>query len=153
MSYTLQAVVAKSGSFPENLPEKLQVLNLRCGIDMIPITTEARHLFGISSLPLTDGVVENIPPELAKLCETLSNNCMAAYIEAEFFGGAGMQAHVLLSEGKIISPVVASQAAINEALCFLGITKGKYHDEFEAIGLGRHSFTDDWNSNDLPSDN
>jgi len=153
MSYTLQAVVAKSGSFPENLPEKLLVLNLRCGIDMIPIATEARHLYNIPYLPLTDGVAESVPQELAKLCEALSNKCTAAYVEAEFFGGIGVQAHFLLSEGRIISPVVASQTAINEALCIIGVTKGKYHDEFEAIGLGWHRFADDWNSNDLPQDN
>ncbi len=150
MSYTLQAVVAKSGSFSENLPEQLQVLNLRCGIDMIPITTGARHLYDIPSLPLIDGVVENIPIGLVKFCETLSNNCKAAYIEAEFFGGTGLQAQLLLLEGKIISPVVTSQEAINEALRFLGVTTGKYRDEFEAAGLGWHRFTDGWNRNDLP---
>ncbi|MBC3908518.1 hypothetical protein [Undibacterium umbellatum] len=152
MAYTLQAVVAKSGTFPDIVLKKLQVLRLRCGIDMIPITTAAQDFYGIPHCPLTDGDAKDILPQLLDLCETLSESCKAAYIEAEFFGGDGTQANFLLSEGKVISPLVLSQNAINEALRFLGVNKGKYGDEFEAVGLSWKRFTDDWNSNDLPAE-
>jgi hypothetical protein len=144
MAFTLQAVIAKSGSFSGPLPDKLQVVGLRGGIDMLPLTTEVRKSNGIPFCPLLDEGKAEIPPQLLKLCEELSNKAALAYIEAEVFGGAGVQAHALFSEGKAIGQVVVSENAINEALRFLGVTRGEAHDEFEAVGLGQHRDTDRW---------
>ena len=144
MAYTLQAVIAKSGSFSGPLPQKLQVVGLRGGIDMLPLTTEALKIHSISFCPLVDEGSEEVPPQLLKLCEGLSNKCTLAYIEAEFFGGAGAQAHALFSKGKAIGQAVVSESAINEVLSYLGVTRGEAHDEFEAVGLGQHRDTDGW---------
>jgi hypothetical protein len=144
MAFTLQAVIAKSGSFPDPLPQKLQVVGLRCGIDMLPLTTEALMFYGIPFCPLVDEGKAEVPPKLLKLCEALSNKCTLAYIEAEFFGGAGAQARALFSEGKAIGQAVVSESAINDALRYLGVTKGEAHDEFDRVGLGQHRDTDRW---------
>jgi len=144
MAYTLQAVIAKSGGFSKLLPERLQVIRLHNGMDMLPLSTDALKIHDIPFCPLTDEGVTELPPQLLKLCEQLSKHCTLAYIEAEFFGGAGAQAHALFSEGKAIGQAVVSENAINDALRHFGIAKGESHDEFEAVGLGQHRDTDEW---------
>ena len=144
MAYTLQAVIAKSGAFSGPLPQKLHIIRLLGGVDMLPLSTEALKVHGLSFCPLTDEGEESLPPQLLKLCEQLSKQCMLAYIEAEFFGGAGAQAHALFSEGKAIGQAVVSESAINDALRYLGVAKDEAHDEFEAVGLGQHRDTDGW---------
>jgi hypothetical protein len=144
MAYTLQAVIAKSGAFSELLPEKLQVIRLRGGMDMLPLSTEALKIHGIPFCPLTDEGEIELAPQLLKLCEQLSKQCTLAYIEAEFFGGTGAQAHALFSKGEVLGQAVVSESAINDALRYLGLAKGEAHDEFEAVGLGRHRDTDEW---------
>ena len=144
MAYTLQAVIAKSGAFSGPLPQELHIIRLRGGVDMLPLSTEALKVHGISFCPLTDEGEESLPPQLLKLCEQLSKQCMLAYIEAEFFGGAGAQAHTLFSEGKAIGQAVVSESAINDALRYLGVAKDEGHDEFEAVGLNQHRDTDEW---------
>lgn len=111
---------------------------------MVPLSTEILKLYGISFCPFTDEGKEKTPPQLLKLCEGLSKHGLVAYIEAEFFGGAGAQAHALFLEGKAIGQVVVAEHAINEALRSLGVEKGVARDEFEAVGLGRHRDTDQW---------
>lgn len=143
MSYTLQAVIAKSGTFSALLPPGLQIVPLRGGIDMLPLGSLACDVHGIPSLPLTDEGVEDPPQTLLELCRELSRGCPLACIEAEFFGGVGIQAHVLFAEGTVGRRSV-SERAINEALRYLGVAKGGAWDEFAAVGLDRHRHTDDW---------
>ena len=144
MAYTLQAVIAKSEAFSLPLPQGLQVVRLQGGIDMLPLSTQALKVHGISFCPLTDEGEEELPQTLLELCEQLSKQCVLAYIEAEFFGGAGAQAHALFSEGKAVGQPVVSDSAINDALRYLGVVKGEAHDEFESVGLGQHRDTNEW---------
>lgn len=144
MGYTIQALIAKSETFSGALPEKLQVVRLQGGIDMIPLGTEVRKFYGISLCPLTDEGKKEIPTRLLGLCKRLSESATIAYIEAEFFGGEGMQAHALFSQSNAMGPAVISAHAINEALCSLGVARGASRDEFEAVGLGRFRDTDEW---------
>lgn len=142
MGYTLQAVIARSGAFSGPLPQGLKLIRLVGGMDMLPLGTEGLKVHGIPFCPLTDE--KGLPPQLSKLCEHLSKQCTLAYVEAELFGAAGIQAHALFSEGKAIGQAVVSGSAINDALRYLGVAKGEAHDEFEAAGLGRHRDTDEW---------
>jgi hypothetical protein len=144
MAYTLQAVIARSGAFSGPLPQRLKIIRLIGGMDMIPLSTEALKVHDIPFCPLTDDGEKELPPQLLKLCEQLSKQCTLAYVEAEFFGGTGAQAHALFSEGEAIGQAVVSESAINDALRYLGVAKGEAHDEFEAVGLGQHRDTDEW---------
>lgn len=144
MTYTLQAVIARSGAFYGPLPQRLEIIRLIGGMDMIPLGTEALKVHDIPFCPLTDDGEKELPPQLLKLCEQLSKQCTLAYVEAEFFGGAGAEAHALFSDGKAIGQAVVSESAINEALRCLGVGKGAANDEFEAVGLGQHRDTDEW---------
>ena len=143
MAYTLQAIITKSDALP-TLPNKLQLVNLRGGMDLLPLGTEALKAHSLSFCPLTDEGQENLPPGMVKLCEELSAQCSLAYVEVELFGGAGTQAHAIFSAGKQVGPVVVSDSAVNQALRYLGFGKGEAFDEFEAVGLGKCRSTDDW---------
>ena len=144
MAYSLQAVVAKAGTLSEPLPEPLKLVRLPGGVDLIPLGLDALKAYALPVLPLTNEGLDGLPSMLAELCEKLSTQGHLAYVEAEFFGGAGTQAHALYSAGKAAGQVVVSDSAINEALRLLGVDKGGAADEFDSIGLGQHRNTDDW---------
>lgn len=144
MAHTLQAIIAKSGAFSFPLPQVLRVVRLDGGIDMIPLSTQALKVLGITFCPLTAEREEELPQTLLGLCEQLSKQCVLAYIETEFFGGAGTQGHAFFSEGKAVGRPVVSDSAINDALRYLGVAKGETHDEFESVGLGQHRDTNEW---------
>ncbi|MYN05396.1 hypothetical protein GTP41_25180 [Pseudoduganella sp. DS3] len=143
MSYSIQSIVALRGVFPCELPDALEVVELKGGVEMIPLGTIAREFHGIPFLPLTDEGDVELPSALTQLCTQIAMRGDFAYIEAEVFGGAGTQAYVLFSGGKAGSPIVANDA-INYALQLLGVRTGKDSDEFESVGLGRHRETDSW---------
>lgn len=143
MAYTLQAIITRAGAVAE-LPDSLEAVALPGGMSMIPMGTAALQAHSLPFLPLTDEGNEEVPLGIVKLCERLSAECDLAYVEAEFFGGAGAQAHALFSDGKMVGPVVVSDVAINTALRHLGVQKGAAPDEFDAVGLGHHRNTNDW---------
>lgn len=144
MAYTLQAILARSGTLSEPLLGQLKLVHLLGGVDLIPLGRDALKTYALSFLPLTDEGQSDLPRTLAELCERLSVQGQVAYVEAEIFGGAGTQAHALYSAGKAVGPVVVSGAAINEALRHIGVDKGGAADGFDAIGLGQHRNTDGW---------
>jgi hypothetical protein len=144
MAYTLQALVMKSGSLCAPLPGALKVVPLSAGVDLIPFNATALKALGLPFLPLTDEGGARLPIAISKLCEKLSAHSSLAYIEAEFFGGSGTQAHAIYSAGKSIGEPVVSESSINDALRYLGISKGDSLDEFEAVGLARHRNTESW---------
>jgi hypothetical protein len=144
MAYTLQGIIVRSESTLGSLPHKLQAIPLRSDMVLLPLTTEALKTYGITFCPLTDEGEEELPPALQRICEQLSERCSLAYIEAEFFGGGGSQAHALFSEGMLLGKTIVSESAINDALRYLGVAKGDAVDEFEAVGLGQHRNTDAW---------
>jgi hypothetical protein len=144
MAYTLQAILARSGTLSEPLLDQLKLVRLLGGVDLIPLGRDALKAYALPFLPLTDEGHQDLPSTLAKLCERLSVQGQVAYVEAEVFGGAGTQAHALYSAGKAVGPVVVSDSAINEALRHIGVVKRGATDEFDAIGLGQHRDTDGW---------
>ena len=67
-----------------------------------------------------------------------------AYVEAEFFGGAGHQSALGFRDGATVLGPLAARDAINQALRFLGIAPAGKQDEFDTVGLFRHRSTDAW---------
>lgn len=144
MSYTIQGLVARTGAFPPSLPVELERVQLQDGFDFVPLTSKVREAHKISFCPLTDEGSKLLPQSLLQLCERLSSSGEVAYIEAEFFGGAGTQAHAFFVQGKAVDPPVVGPTAINAALARLGAKRGAAADEFETVGLGAHRDTDLW---------
>jgi len=137
MGYTLQAIVGDSANLRSGLPG-LRVVDLAKGKGLIPISEALRERFEIPFLEFGGGA---IPEGLISLMKPLKK---AAYLEAEFFGGDGGQSSAAWEEGRLVFGPVSAEDAINQALRFLGVDKKECHDEFDAIGLGRHRDTEEW---------
>ncbi|MFM8899720.1 MAG: hypothetical protein ACKOF9_07205 [Burkholderiales bacterium] len=144
MTYMLQALVAKSGAFPKDLPHSLRVVALEAGVEMIPLTDDVLRGHGLPSLPLTDEGFAELPEVLTVFCSAVGKNGSIAYIEAEYFGGVGMQASCLFLDGVLMSEPLVSDDAINRALRVLGVAGSEACDEFDSIGLGRKRHTNKW---------
>ena len=75
------------------------------------------------------------------------------YLEAEYFGGMGMQWAALWSGGSLVAgphvladgePFPPAGSPISRVLAELGVERGDHFDEFDAVGLLRHRDTDGW---------
>ena len=144
MSYSIQSIVALRGVYPAELPAGLVVVQLNDDVQMIPLRSTAREQYGIPFLPLTDDGDVEFPPSIQELCRQLSAGGDLAYIEAEIFGGAGVQASVLVGSGGRIGSVIVAHDAINAALRSLGVPRRNGGDEFASLALGRCRDTDAW---------
>jgi hypothetical protein len=144
--YTLQAIVGSRESLRSAALERLITVALTDHLVMVPLTDDVLEHYHIPSLPLTDGDGADVvvPPSLDLLCAKLSAHGLIVYVEAEFFGGVGEQAHVLFQDGVALGPPIMANDAINRALRHLGVVSGGHHDEFEAVGLGRFRSTEKW---------
>ncbi|RDI33124.1 hypothetical protein [Lentzea flaviverrucosa] len=75
-----------------------------------------------------------------------------ALVDAEHFGGTGSQRTQVRDQGRsVLKPLVREEddpvpdvSPISQSLWWLGGVTGEHHDEFEAVGLGRHRDTADW---------
>ena len=119
---------------------------------------------GLALVPMTDDVFaalgghpvlgfEKLPANLEPLLATCSSAAPLSYVEAEFFGGDGTQRAALWSGGRLAAGPISLEedqrwgpdgSPISQILRLLGVDRGSRHDEFEALGLGRHRRTTDW---------
>jgi hypothetical protein len=111
---------------------------------MLPFTKSLLEENKIAFLPLTDEGLEELPENIESLCVNLSKENQLAYVEAEFFGGDGVQASAVFVNGKLKGVPIISESAINQALETLGVLKNANIDEFDAIGLNEHRDTNKW---------
>ncbi|NRA37743.1 MAG: hypothetical protein HRU15_06360 [Planctomycetes bacterium] len=140
MAYTIQAIIFKS-SFDIRIPE-VQTVKLDQGFSMIPIVSKVLEEYGIDSLPFTDEGHEHPSENLRALLEKLSTGVELAYVEAEYFGGQGIQASLVMSNGCVKVELECSGDAINNALSAIGVEPNG--DEFDALNLGTHRSTEKW---------
>jgi hypothetical protein len=144
MAYTLQALITDEAAARTAAPTAAVVVPLPQGKVLIPLSDRMREIHDIPFLPLTDDGQENVPRSIEDVAKPIAKTAKIAYVEAEFFGGDGTQACVTWGPADTASRVVVDGSAINTALQFLGVNKGEHHDEFDAVGLGRHRSTEDW---------
>lgn len=125
-------------------------MGLAQGFEMIPATHALLDQID-ASCPAEkrsrrlDGFV-HLDGALATLLEDLSELASVAYVETEYFGGVGTQAAAVFANGApaFIQGETEQPGAISEALRVLGVIRGHYVDEFDAVGLGRYRQMDDW---------
>jgi hypothetical protein len=143
MGYYLQAIVGKQQTLAQHSSDfqHVRVVPLAQGIAIIPLTNDLYE-------EITDG--EGVE-RFEKLCQgveewtqRISVAAPVAYIEAEFFGGTGGQSAVAWSGGSRVLGPIHAEDAVNQTLRFFGVRVDGAHDEFDAVGLGRHRDTDDW---------
>jgi hypothetical protein len=154
MAYMLEAVIGPTTvlSVVTQGQAGTVIAPLRQGLSLVPMTDE---LFD----ELTDGSPGR-PPGFWKLpggfdrvlCSWSSHGPIA-YVEAEYFGGAGRQCAAVWNSGALVfgpaaiddgQPVPDAGTPISQALARFGVVRGGHHDEFEAAGLSQHRRTEDW---------
>lgn len=166
MSYDLHAVIGEyavlSSKF-SNLGKAKVILLNQPALALIPITVDLRNaideLAGKSDASSGGSIFERLSPGLVNWLKSLSTGGSIAYVEAEFFGGAGAHCAVVWKEQRVIfGPLMTkwgytddalkvssgTEMAINKALRLLGVAAGGQSDEFDAVGLGRCRHTENW---------
>lgn len=143
MGYYLQAIIGKQQTLAQHASafRHVHLVPLEKDIAMIPITDALYDEIA------DGGQIERfykLSPGIEEWARRISMAAPVAYIEAEFFGGAGGQSAVAWSSGSRTLGPLHSEQAINEALRLLGVQKGGARDEFDAIALGRHRNIEDW---------
>lgn len=149
MAYTLRAVIAGCDAFadPPAWIADSAVIPLPQGICMVPLTEAVRHAFGPADRPWlyeTHSIFTHLPEGLVAQLRELSRGGRVAYVEAEYFGGAGEQRSVVWEAGAALGEPEESSHAINDALRSLGVQAAEGADRFDTLGLGRHRSVDDW---------
>jgi hypothetical protein len=139
---------AKAGIAAVKLPQ---------GYGLVPITPQVfDRLGGGTAKPFGD-TFWFLSSGIAALARKVSHTGAIAYLEAEIFGGTGTQATVAWRDGEVWlgpattefgwpppDPASNPQWAFNQALRYLGVDRGKRIDEFDALNLGKHRQTEDW---------
>jgi hypothetical protein len=116
------------------------------GFAFMPLDSE--NLDDITGLHGEEAVGEFVylTERLIELLGLASRDGELAYIETDYFGGAGGQGAAVFRGGEMVSaPDWREANAINDALSQLGVTgrPGKC-DAFEVVGLGIHRSNEDF---------
>lgn len=145
MGHSIAGFVARQELLREGTRhlESAVVASLPQGFGFLPATDDLHDEIGEGDLPhdefwgLSDG--------LARLGAELSRSGRVAYVETDYFGGAGHQAAMVWEDGEVISgPYRSRTGTIHGALLWIGVEQGDAEDRFGALGLGRHRHTDGW---------
>ncbi|MEV1069389.1 hypothetical protein [Streptomyces sp. NPDC050263] len=154
MSYELRAVIADDALLRDATRETgtARLVPLHRNVSLLPVTGDFFDAVtdGSSDRPLN---FWSMPSGFDLRLALWSSTGPVAYVEAEYFGGAGEQQAAVWNNGALVlgplllpegSALPAGGSPISQALRCLGIRRAGAYDEFEAAGLGRHRHTDDW---------
>ncbi|WP_055630889.1 hypothetical protein [Streptomyces hirsutus] len=152
--YCLQAVIATESTLRElaGSTTEARIVPLSQDLWLLPMTDALFDAVTVAGAPELDGFWK-APAGLDRLLTKCSETGPVAYIEADYFGGAGTQTAQVWDAGHVVlgplrlaqgEPWPKTGTPISQALRRLGAAKGNHVDEFAAVGLGRHRDTDDW---------
>ena len=147
--YCLYGIVGKSRDL---LHKSLEypgagVVHLEQGIGMIPISEELLNALEQSetSSDVTKELgFEFLSEVVLAWALRLSKGTTLAYLEAEFISGEGTESAVVLRDGTVVLGPLQGTGAVNRALRTLGVSVPSRHEEFEAVGLGKHRNPEEW---------
>lgn len=145
MGYELQAVIAGDGLLQAASQDlaAARVAPLGQGLALMPMTDE---LFD----SVTDGSTHRplgfwkLPGAFDYVLAEWSTAGPVAYVEADYFGGAGEQRAAVWAEGALELGPLQTDSPISRALRRLGAVAGAATDEFSGVGLDRHRHMEDW---------
>lgn len=158
MSYELSALVGPYQAAAEAAREAgTSAVELPQGYSLVAITRQVLdHVSSLAAKPFGD-TFQNLTPGVEAVARNASRAAPIAYLEAEMFGGTGIQAVVAWLDGKIWmepastefgwpppDPASRPHWAFNRALSELGVDRGEASDEFDALNLGSLRRTQDW---------
>ena len=159
MAHHIQAFISREELLREitqHYPTAI-VIPLSQGFGMLPVT---KPFYDGLPNPQHPDEADNrflyLGPKLLQIGKAFSVKAPLAYVETEYFGGAGFQGAVVWANGQMIfGPALTGDGedfqtddlpdgAINIALRKLGVLRGNSHDEFDAVGLGNHRDNESW---------
>ncbi len=154
MGYVIRAVITAHDLLTVAAREmpRARLAGLRQGFALLPVTDV---LFDAITEGDSDGTLGFgfLPAGFDRVLGSWSLRGAVAYVEAEYFGGAGTQSAAVWAGGALaLGPLhnpnneafPAAGNAISQALRRLGVDRRGYGDEFDAVGLGRHRTVEDW---------
>jgi hypothetical protein len=140
MAYYLKALIGKKQTLETcaSLVGNACIISLGQDMALIPLTREICEELG-SSDPIEN--FYDLSVEIEAWALRISKAGFVAYIEAEVWGGVGDQGALGWNAGSRAFEPLRETDAINRVLKLFGVDCGSAHDEFEAVGLGRHRKT------------
>ncbi|MFG1639341.1 hypothetical protein ACGFMK_03565 [Amycolatopsis sp. NPDC049252] len=152
--YCLEAVIAREAVLRRvaGSVDAARVVPLGQGLSLLPMTDEFFDAVTVAGAGELDGFWK-APAGFGDTLAISSRHGPFAYVEADYFGGEGMQCAQVWSGGAVtLGPVrtglgerpPASGSPISQALRAIGVLRGAHFDEFDAVGLGRHRETVGW---------
>lgn len=147
MGYELQGLLGRQQDLSRGALTfaNARVVSLRQGMGLVPLTDALFDEIGVESGTATPGF-SRLSPALEHWARGLSRNSVVAYVEADYFGGAGAQSAVAWADGALVLGPLHAQGAINQVLRLLAVKSDLAGDEFDAVGLGLHRRTERWGS-------
>jgi hypothetical protein len=151
MPYSISALIIRQSEERAYSGHNWPFVTLAGGLSLIPLDRDYVFLTeGDGTTPRQD--FEFTPPQWLSEMASCFSRC--AYIEAEIWGGTGIQASVVLEQSRISEPVISS-GAINLALrqmgiddeftvTYFGLLTSTGKDPFDVVGLGRHRSVSGW---------
>ena len=149
--HILEAIIAKEETIKcieeRYIPAKS--IQLSQGYAMVPLTSALKDdIDGLGgSEQLAYDCFEKLSRSICKAIEDTTRPYEIAYIETEYFGGAGEQAALVWRNGDIVfgpSSLTDSDNPINDALKSIGVRVITEHDEFDEMNLSRERDTEEW---------
>ena len=149
MAYVLQAVIAGAELLrvSARTVSDAHVASLGQGLSLLPMTDEVFDAVtdGSGASPLG---FWRLPGGFDRTLAEWSAGGPIAYVEAEYFGGAGEQRAAVWADGTLAWGPLDDRATglspISQALRRLGATSGPGQDEFTSVGLDRHRDNAGW---------
>ncbi|HEV7707079.1 MAG TPA: hypothetical protein VGP16_02680 [Asanoa sp.] len=119
------------------------VVPLPQALALVPMTGDLfLALGGVATLGF-----DELPEGLDRVLASCSSGGPISYVEAEYFGGEGTQRAALWVDGSLAAGPLSADAdgsPISQILRLMGVRRSGQHDEFDALGLGRHRETEKW---------
>jgi hypothetical protein len=140
MGFTLQAVIGDESDLKAHAPGGVLIVRLAQDKALIPLDSAMRERLDFPFLDF--GHSQEALSAASAFVAGFKKK--VAYVEAEYFGGAGGQSAAVWEDGSLVLGPIVAESAINQALRALGVLKEKAVDEFDALNLGQHRDTDDW---------
>lgn len=156
MAYRLRAFIAEKHQL-EGLAKRLDgacVVDLNGVLGIIPLLDAVEGKLPIGGTPPVAGL--RLSQALAGCAEEASAEGPLAYVEAEYTAKKEFQASIVWAGGKVVSgPLIDAtnwdprepsvcERPVNAALRLLGISAVGFDDEWDAVGMARHTDTVDW---------
>ena len=150
MGHHIQGIVlsrATAEHLRAELPDVL-LAPLRQGFVLVPLTNRLFDLVRDRHPELegsADEVLWKLSSSMEHVLRNLSRKDPVAYIETDYFGGAGDQAATAWADGRVmVSPRRDRRGPINDALRAIGVRLVGGGDEFDSVGLIQYRQMDDW---------